>query len=201
MKIFVKRRHYAEVSLIGLGIIFCLIFAGMPLRDMTLEMVPVALTGVVLSAGMTVVLVLYFRKFGLYIFDERVFNKGFRTVEINPQHIAAIRVTKSVVRTWQLYFDDEKLKDKDGNQLYSMLLLNCYEPWRMHSEDFGEVTMLEINRGKVLCYAVYDRKAINYLCSLNPKIVVIPPDGGAPVHKPGTQQGWITDVRPKGSEE
>ena len=142
----------------------------------------------------------YVKKFGLIISEDTICYKGWRKKEISPQNIKAIRISKAVIQIGHHYSKYIDMKDSDGNQLYTMFLLHTYYPWDMHQPDAptaGDLSFDACHRQCIFCYAIYDQNAVDYLKTLNPDIVVIPPEGSEPERVTGPVRGWIKWVTRK----
>ena len=175
MSVFVKRSYFYEFTIVALASVSCLFFAGLPLWYAGSDAICVACFGVLCTVVIAVLAFRHFKRYGLYMSGPRICYKTFFRKEFSAQNIAAIRITKAVKHS--RHIEDVDLKDKYGNQLYSMLFFGEYIPWRMHQEDLGDSTFRTIFREYLLFYTVFDQNAIDYLITLNPSIIVIPPDG------------------------
>ena len=113
--------------------------------------------------------------FGLYIENQIVFFKGFRRKVISVADIYAIKIAESV--TWAANGTGIGLRDKEGNKLYTMILVKKSPNKNSDlledlKKDLSDHRFMIRNERCVLCSCVYDQSAIDYLLTLNPNIIV-----------------------------
>ena len=107
------------------------------------------------------------------------FFKGFRRKEISVADIYAIKIEESV--TWTANYTGIGLRDKQGNKLYTKILVkrspnkNSDLLEDLKTTDLGDYRFMMRNERCVLGSCVYDQSAIDYLLTLNPNIMVFYP--------------------------
>ena len=132
------------------------------------------LAGLSILLGISAFLAVRGRFWGLRISGETLTYRTLWRKKFTPADIAAIRIARSVrysMDSWKLDFPD--IVDKEGNPLYSMILLKSYDPEQMNIPDPADQFFCRAFRRQFLARAVYDAEVIDYLKSLNPAIVVI----------------------------
>ncbi len=199
MKIFVRPKYtkekYLGFLLAGSVSFFVILYTADEIIDLA---VSIMIHGILFL--LAVMWYCYVKKFGLHISENTICYKGWRKKEISPQNIKAIRISKAVMQIGSRYSRYIDMKDSDGNQLYTMFLLHTYYPWDMHQPDApttGDLTFEACHRQCIFSRTMYDQKAVDYLKTLNPEIVVIPPEGSEPERVTGPVRGWIKWVTRK----
>ena len=111
----------------------------------------------------------------MYIENQTVFFKNFRKREISTTDIFAIKIAETV--TWTANHTGIDLRDKQGNKLYTMILVKKSPNKNSDlledlKKDLSDHRFMIRNERCVLCSCVYDQSAIDYLLTLNPNIIV-----------------------------
>lgn len=113
---------------------------------------------------------------GLIVDAEKLLYKGLWKRPVDVQRIVAIKIARAstTFKCGDSPLND--IKDREGNQLYSMFFLTSYMPWTM-AEKEGEPWVNDQGfqhwfREYIICRLVYDQEVIDYLLRLNPDIVV-----------------------------
>ena len=178
MKTFVRLSHnYPEVGFVGLCIMLLSITAvGFFNGSCSLQQTE---TEVIATIAFTILGMYLTSKSGLYVQDNSLYFRILRSKKIDPSEIIWIRKAPAFMRGGK-YLRDRPIKDEEGNQLYSMLLMSDCVSLRLHPEcwnDFdgyprNDLSLRDGYGEYVLAYAKYDQSVIDHLLTLNPNIIV-----------------------------
>lgn len=115
---------------------------------------------------------LYFitSKWGLYIWRGQVYYKTLREHRINLQEIAGIKIAQEYIPI--VTKTPTALTDSHGKPLYSIAVLRSLRE-EMRAFNGSELAFHNQFRHDIICYAVYDKDAVEYLLHLNPNIEII----------------------------
>ena len=133
------------------------------------KLLPYAISAFVVLTVLLWCLEKNFRESGFYIDGENVYYKNFRTNNIDMTKVVAIKITHETIEN---RYGNKRLY-KNGTPQFTATLLSStdpkmYDPYLYDSHFFSRFNKC------CICTFVYDKEAIDYLCTLNPDIVVIP---------------------------
>lgn len=109
------------------------------------------------------------RHWGLYIQQGRVYYKDWRERSIDVQEIVGIKIMQAYRHA---HLCCGPLTDRQGDPLFMIILLRSLDD-EMYTHRVDDVYFREEFRQHVICYAVYDKEAVEYLLYLNPNIEII----------------------------
>lgn len=109
------------------------------------------------------------KKAGLYICKKDVCYKMLRKRSIDVQKIVGIKIIRSYAYLRPIYCP---LTDLRRNPLFTVILL-CSVQEEMNSFNKSDMEFMQTFHRDVICYAVYDKEAVEYLLHLNPSIEII----------------------------
>lgn len=162
---FLKQDHYRVSSLVYSYALIAAIFAygEYCMRDYFFAAL------LIFHTVFSGVLLFFMCKWGLYIQQGQVYYKAWRECSIDVQEIVGIKIMQEYVKAAYGY---SPVTDLRGNPLFSITLLRSLDG-EMYTFDENDVYFRQKFRRDVICYAVYDKEAVEYLLYLNPNIEII----------------------------
>lgn len=116
-------------------------------------------------------LIRLFDSYGIYVTDGRIYYQTLRRSEVDINRIAGIKIIKSEAQV-NLAWSTFVLKDKNKNELYSMIFLSDIEDG-MKNYPYGDIEFLRTYRQNVVMYSVYDEKLLEYISESKDDIIII----------------------------
>ena len=113
----------------------------------------------------------YFKSWGLYIIEKDIYYKNTFMKRIAADEIFAIKIARSALKINNSIVD---LIDREGNSLYSMILVKQYNPWDRVEQEMNDYRFCLKFREFVICRVVLNLEVIDYLKALNPRIIIFP---------------------------
>lgn len=178
MRKFIRSGHVLEeINVCLIGILFLIISVGeIIIGDHSIQRAIFKVFGIILF---TTISIYFVRKSGLYLQNDLLSFRIFRTKHFSPADIAVIKIAPAYRRGGK-YLKDSPIKGDDGQQLYTMIFLKEFIPWRMkeeqlkdiHGKEFNDIQFRYSFSDCLLAYAKYDQSVIDYLLTLNPNIIV-----------------------------
>lgn len=98
-----------------------------------------------------------------------MYYKDWRERSIDVQEIVGIKIMQAYRHA---HLCRIPLTDRQGNPLFTIILLRSLDK-NMYTHRVDDVYFREEFRRHVICYAVYDKEAVEYLLYLNPNIEII----------------------------
>ena len=173
-KFFLKRMHTMNTS----DCIAVYVFIAMAFWGTVLLRGYDILKSILVFMTISILLVLaekWFSGIGLYIDGNEIYFKVFRCLYYNAEDIAAIKIMKA--HRNESFRGDVQLKNKDGSSKYTAIYLKSIEEqmpaYEITTGNESDLLFMQRFNKHILFTSVYDREAIDYLCSLNKNIEVI----------------------------